>query len=302
MVMFAGDVKAGEKVAGLGLLLKAVKLEGKMEVAETWCDEMGVESVEVLKELEMIEDFVAALSLKVAPAKLLRRQLEDQDIRAVKPGAEEPLHRAINRYSVDSVFAGTRTDVGAGVGAGVGATAGAGSDGEDTGAARTSKGLNFGGLEQLADLSTRLSRGFSAAMMPQSSVEAHGAEHGDVGDAPRTERRSHLEDDGFFGDADVGLSFREAPPSSRRLTTASGSTFRESPPSSRVLVPRSSRAALATRTYRTPKGNASRQALGKHPVASDDMASVDAAADDSSKTAGLARLSEGQGEEEDLKV
>ena len=68
-------------------------------------------------------------------------------------------------------------------------------------------------------------------------------------------------------------------------------------------MPRSSRAALATRTYRTPKGNASRQALGKHPVASDDLASVDAAVvDGSSKTAGLARLSEGQGEEEDLKV
>ena len=65
-----------EKVAGLRALLKKAKLEGKLGVAEAWCDEQGAESVSDIKEYEMEEAFIGALGLKEVPAKKLRKALE----------------------------------------------------------------------------------------------------------------------------------------------------------------------------------------------------------------------------------
>ena len=81
MVVSAEDGTAENRtVAGLRPLLKAAHLEGKVEAAEAWCFEMGIESVWTLKEVDMVEDFVAALSLKMAPAKLLRKRLEEMEV------------------------------------------------------------------------------------------------------------------------------------------------------------------------------------------------------------------------------
>ena len=68
---------ADDPVTGLRGLLFArdVNLGGKYEAALAWCEEQGVESIAVLNEVGMEDELVAALQLKPAKAKLLRKRI-----------------------------------------------------------------------------------------------------------------------------------------------------------------------------------------------------------------------------------
>lgn len=48
-----------------------------MRLAAEWCEEKGVDSVEELKQAEMESEYVAALKLKEAKAKILLKRLAE---------------------------------------------------------------------------------------------------------------------------------------------------------------------------------------------------------------------------------
>ena len=50
--------------------------EGTAEAAAVWCNDVGVESLAELREAEMEEELIAALPLKAAKAKILRKRLK----------------------------------------------------------------------------------------------------------------------------------------------------------------------------------------------------------------------------------
>jgi hypothetical protein len=70
---------ADDPVAGLRVLLFArdVNLGGKYEAALAWCEEQGCDSIAMLKELGMEDELVAALQLKPAKAKQLRKRIAE---------------------------------------------------------------------------------------------------------------------------------------------------------------------------------------------------------------------------------
>ena len=49
--------------------------EGTADAAAAWCEEQGVESLAELREAEMEGELIAALPLKPAKAKILRKRL-----------------------------------------------------------------------------------------------------------------------------------------------------------------------------------------------------------------------------------
>ena len=63
-------------VEGLAVVITGCRLEAYLSAAESWCAEMGVYSVEMLMEVGMHEEMIAALELKPAQAKLLKMRLE----------------------------------------------------------------------------------------------------------------------------------------------------------------------------------------------------------------------------------
>ena len=67
---------AAPPVAGLTAVMTGCRLEAYLPAAESWCAEMGVFSVEMLIEIGMHDEMVAALELKPALAKLLKVRLE----------------------------------------------------------------------------------------------------------------------------------------------------------------------------------------------------------------------------------
>ena len=61
--------------------------EGTAEAAAAWCDEQGVDSLAELREAEMEEELIAALPLKPAKAKILRKRLQATDKETVTGAA-----------------------------------------------------------------------------------------------------------------------------------------------------------------------------------------------------------------------
>lgn len=62
-------------VAGLADVLEACNLSEHLAVALAWCDAQGVDSISMLREVEMDGELVAALNLKPAKAKQLSKRL-----------------------------------------------------------------------------------------------------------------------------------------------------------------------------------------------------------------------------------
>ena len=67
----------GKQVDGLRELLEGLNLEEKLEQAQSWCGEQGIESVAELKEADMTGDLAGALHLKPAKKKLLLKRIAD---------------------------------------------------------------------------------------------------------------------------------------------------------------------------------------------------------------------------------
>jgi hypothetical protein len=61
-----------------GLMMPPGAQEEAIRAARGWCDAEGVESFATLKEVEMEDEFVAALQLKVAKQKQLRRRITER--------------------------------------------------------------------------------------------------------------------------------------------------------------------------------------------------------------------------------
>ena len=69
-----------EKVPGLRSLLKKAKVEGKLEEAEMWCEQKGVESLSDIKEFNMETDLAKVLNLKEVQEKRLLKRLESVNV------------------------------------------------------------------------------------------------------------------------------------------------------------------------------------------------------------------------------
>jgi len=80
-------------VAGLSELLDACNMQESLDTALAWCDAQGVDSISMLKEVEMEPDLIAALDLKPARAKLLSKRLAEWSM----PTFMESDHAAIKR-------------------------------------------------------------------------------------------------------------------------------------------------------------------------------------------------------------
>ena len=64
-------------VVGLVELMKECSLLDKLDAAIAWSEENGVDSIHIIKEVNMEADFVTALDLKKAPQKLLLKRLKE---------------------------------------------------------------------------------------------------------------------------------------------------------------------------------------------------------------------------------
>ena len=94
---------AAPPVEGLTTVMTGCRLEAYVPAAESWCAEMGVFSVEMLMEVGMHEEMIAALELKPAQAKLLKMRLEkgSKGAQKLEKAATQPV--LVEALSVEAV-------------------------------------------------------------------------------------------------------------------------------------------------------------------------------------------------------